>query len=89
MFHWELSSWVLISALVLAVGAPGFAIAQTTLPAPISRLLLARGLPEAAVSAFVQRIGTTEPPPRGRRPGEPRSVEGNRGARAEETHTRL
>ena len=61
MFRQKLHSCLLAGAVLLVIGASGPATAQAALPAPVSRVLLQRGLPEASVSAFVQQIGTAEP----------------------------
>ncbi|MBN8280228.1 MAG: D-alanyl-D-alanine carboxypeptidase/D-alanyl-D-alanine-endopeptidase [Gammaproteobacteria bacterium] len=45
--------------MLLAPGLP--AAPQTSLPAPVNRILVQNKLPESAVSAFVQRVGSTEP----------------------------
>ncbi len=61
MFRGELNRWLLAGALLLAIGVSGTGTAEAALPGPVSGILLAHGLPEASVSAFVQRVGTTEP----------------------------
>ena len=61
MFRGELNGRLLAGALLLAISVSGPGAAQAALPSPVSAILRQRGLPEAAVSAFVQRIGTTEP----------------------------
>jgi D-alanyl-D-alanine carboxypeptidase/D-alanyl-D-alanine-endopeptidase (penicillin-binding protein 4) len=57
----ERTHCILACALLLAHGLPARAQPQTTLPAPVNRILVQRQLPEASVSAFVQRTGTSEP----------------------------
>ena len=61
MFRRELIGRLLAGALLLAISVSGPGAAQAALPSPVSAILRQRGLSEAAVSAFVQRIGTTEP----------------------------
>ncbi len=61
MFRREPKSCLLAGVLLLAIVFPGSATAQTALPAPVSRILFQRGLPEAAVSVFVQQIGASQP----------------------------
>ena len=61
MFRGELNRWLLAGVQLLAIAVSGTGPAQAALPAPVSGTLLAHGLPETSVSAFVQRIGSTEP----------------------------
>jgi len=57
----ERNRCILACVLLLAHCLPALAGPQTSLPATVNRVLVQRQLPEASVSAFVQRIGDTEP----------------------------
>jgi len=61
MFRRELNRCLLAGVLLLAQAPVVLGQPQTTLPAPVNRILVQRQLPEASVSAFVQRTGTSEP----------------------------
>ena len=61
MFRRELNRCLLAGVLLLGHGLPALAQTQTTLPATVNRILVKNQLPEASVSAFVQRTGTSEP----------------------------
>ncbi len=61
MFRRELNRCLLACVLLLAQAPVVLGQTQTTLPAPVNRILVQRQLPEASVSAFVQRTGASEP----------------------------
>ena len=61
MFRRELNCCLLAGVLLLAQTPLVLGQPQTTLPAPVNRILVQRQLPESSVSAFVQRTGTSEP----------------------------
>ena len=61
MFRRELNCCLLAGVLLLAQAPLVLGQPQTTLPAPVNRILVQRQLPEASVSAFVQRTGSSEP----------------------------
>jgi len=48
-------------AALMAFAATAGAAPQTSLPATVNRVLVQKKLPEASVSAFVQRVGAPEP----------------------------
>ena len=52
---------LLAGALLLGTTLPVLGQPQTTLPAPVNRILVQRQLPESSVSVFIQRTGTAEP----------------------------
>ncbi len=57
----ERNRCILACVLLLAHCLPAHAEPQTSLPATVNRVLVQRKLPEASVSAFVQRVGANEP----------------------------
>ena len=61
MFRRELNRCLLAGVLLLMHGSAVLGQTQTTLPAPVNRILVQRQLPESSVSAFVQRTGASEP----------------------------
>ncbi|MDH5277191.1 MAG: D-alanyl-D-alanine carboxypeptidase, partial [Gammaproteobacteria bacterium] len=57
----ERNRCIFACVLLLAPGLAAVAEPQTSLPATVNRVLVQHKLPEASVSAFVQRVGATEP----------------------------